>query len=81
MQDHSPQNPDALIRRRRLGFVMALLISGVVFGPWTFSLFREGSLFFLVIVALIWLAVGRFFYQLLTPANGSARPPRGDTDQ
>lgn len=82
MQDQPLQDLARLKRRRRLAFVMALLVSGVMFGPWTVSLYQEGSRIFIVFVALMWLAVGRFFYQLLAPASRERpKATRDDTDQ
>lgn len=69
MQDQPLQDPARLKPRRRLAFVMALLVSGVMFGPWMMSLYQQGSRIFIIFVALMWLAVGRFFYQLLAPAS------------
>ncbi|MGB2247193.1 MAG: hypothetical protein ACPH3N_05960 [Alcanivorax sediminis] len=65
-----------LRRRRILAFTTAMIMSGAVFAPWLWSLYQGGSVFFLLFVALFWLALGRFCYQWLAPAqaNQNGRP-------
>lgn len=82
MQDNAANHSQAIKRRRHLAFVMALMISGVVFGPWSYSLYQDGSRFFLLIVGFLWLAVGRFFYQMFSPpVREQHQAARDDTDQ
>lgn len=63
------KNPDSLRRRHKLAIFMALLVSGVVFGPLTYALYLDGSVFFLILALLFWLGAGRFIYHLLAPAT------------
>ncbi|MCG8392600.1 MAG: hypothetical protein MI745_05905 [Pseudomonadales bacterium] len=82
MPPHSPEQSASASRRKHLAVVMALLISGVVFGPLLLALYRDGSVFFLLLTALIWLGAGRFIYHLLAP-NENGRPAKSarDADQ
>ncbi|MCK0152112.1 hypothetical protein MWU49_00205 [Alcanivorax sp. S6407] len=66
---NTPSDPpeDRQRRRQILAFTTAMIMSGALFAPWLWTLYRDGSVFFLLIVALMWLAIGRFCYQWLAP--------------
>lgn len=74
---------DSLRRRRQLAIFMALLVSGIVFGPLTHALYNDGSVFFLILNLLLWLGVGRFIYHLLAPATktGDPKAARAETSE
>ena len=75
-----PDNrPDSLRRRQQLAIFMALLVSGIVFGPLARALYNDGSVFFLLLSLLIWLGVGRFIYHLLAPATKTDGPKAART--
>lgn len=79
-----PDNrPDSQRRRQQLAIFMALLVSGVVFGPLARALYNDGSLFFLTFSLLLWLGVGRFIYHLLAPATqtGGPKAARAETSE
>ncbi|ERP86169.1 hypothetical protein Q670_16890 [Alcanivorax sp. P2S70] len=73
----------SLKRRRQLTVIMALLFSGVLFLPLSLALYQDGSVFFLLLVLLLWLACGRFVFHLLSPGspkqNGRPKAARDDT--
>lgn len=81
MRSHnqSDNRPDSLRRRQQLAIFMALLVSGVVFGPLARALYNDGSLFFLALSLLLWLGVGRFIYHLLAPATQTGDPKAART--
>ena len=58
---------------------MALLVSGVVFGPLARALYNDDSVFFLILSLLLWLGVGRFIYHLLAPATKTDGPKAART--
>ncbi len=62
---------------------MAVLVSGVVFGPLAAALYNDDSLFFLSLSLLIWLGVGRFIYHLLAPTmkTGDPKAARAETSE
>lgn len=70
----SNNNPDSLRRRRQLAIFMALLVSGIVFGPLARALYNDGSVFFLILSLLLWLGTGRFIYHLLAPSTKTGGP-------
>jgi len=81
--NQSDSRPDSLRRRRHLAIFMALLVSGVVFGPLAGALYNDGSVFFLSLSLLLWLGVGRFIYHLLAPATktGAPKAARAETSE
>ena len=81
--NQSDNRPDSLRRRQQLAIFMALLVSGVVFGPLALALYNDGSLFFLALSLLLWLGVGRFIYHLLAPATqtGDPKAARAETSE
>lgn len=70
---NTPSEPaeDRTRRRQILAFTTAMIMSGALFVPWLWSLYQEGSVFFTLIVVLLWLALGRFCYQWLAPPAAS----------
>lgn len=73
----------SLQRRRLLTVIIALLFSGAIFAPMVVALYRDGSVFWLLIMLLLWLGCGRFAFHLLTPKqNGRPEAARDEsTDQ
>ena len=73
MTPRSDQPADRTRRRQILAFTTAMIMSGALFVPWLWSLYKVGSIFFSLFVALLWLALGRFCYQWLAPPAREAK--------
>lgn len=63
---------DRTRRRQILAFTTAMIMSGALFVPWLWSLYEQGSVFFTLVVMLLWLGLGRFCYQWLAPPSAPA---------